>query len=214
MKLTITDVTKEIESALKGIRDPIAKAATAAVTDAGAQMKSEGRANIGAAGFSSRWQNAWRVSMYPKGGVSIDAVAYGRHNIFYSGVFEDGATIAGKNGLLWLPLSSVPRVGRRKPTPALLKSSGVNLFTMKNPHGGAPLLATRVRIAGTASKTLTLAKLRKGTAGVRGQVRSIPLFVGVKSVTLRKRFALDQVAQVAQQSIAARYVQYVSEFTG
>lgn len=41
---------------------------------------------------------------------------------------------------------------------------------------------------------VTLPKLRKGASG-SGVIRSVPLFVGVDSVTIRKRFGLSEVIE-------------------
>src|SRR5690606_14187289 len=56
--------------AFMAAEEPIAKAATAAVSEAAAEIKAEARAQIGAAGFSRKWQNALRVDFYPKGRTS------------------------------------------------------------------------------------------------------------------------------------------------
>ncbi|RUV75923.1 MAG: hypothetical protein EOR30_17060 [Mesorhizobium sp.] len=61
----------EFAGAMFGIKDPIAFAATAAISEAGDIVKREGRADIAAAGFSKRWQNALRVNVYPKRRFSI-----------------------------------------------------------------------------------------------------------------------------------------------
>jgi len=175
----------------------IEEAATNTIRQAGNSLKIEGRAAIANAGFSKKWQNAWRVNFYPKDGYSIDAAAYAYHNIPYSLVFENGATIRARAGLLWLPLPTVPKKGKRnKASARQLAQSGVKLFTISRP-GKKPLLATSLRGSrkGFASdKAVSLSKLRKGTAGKNGVVQALPLFVGVPSVTIRKRFDLAGVA--------------------
>src|SRR6185369_14975452 len=79
----------------------LATAATTAVAEAGAQALKNGRASIAAAGFSRKWQNALRLDVFPKGGVSVNAAAVLRHTIPYAGIFETGGTIEGP---LWLPI--------------------------------------------------------------------------------------------------------------
>lgn len=208
----LNDITKELEDSLRSIRDPIAEAATGAVRDAGDELKTAGRANIAAAGFSSKWQNTWRVEFFPKKGVSIDAAAWGFHRIPYSIVFEEGATIAGKSGLLWIPLSgaNLPNIGRGKATPRKLAQSGVKLVSM-HAKAGLPLLGAEVRVskaqASLENLSVSLAKLRKGTAGKTGTVRVIPLFFGVKSVSIRKKFDIAGVAERARESLPGRYVE-------
>lgn len=215
MKFTITNVVKEIEASLKGIRDPIAEAATSAVREASDHMKIGGRSNIAGAGFSVKWQNAWRVKMFPTRGVSIDAKAWGYHKIPYSLIFEDGGTITGKKGLLWIPLPSVKKGGGRfrDSSPAALIRSGVKLFTMHEDRG-PPLLGAEVRVpksqAGNDNLSVSLSQLRRGTGGKRGIVRAIPLFFGIPSVSIRKRFDIEGVAQKAQNEIPGLYASNLS----
>lgn len=203
-RFAITNVANEVKLSLTGMGDTMAHAATGAMRAAGLTLKTQGRANIGAAGFGGRWQNAWRVNVYPKTGDSLEPAAFGYHKIPYSAIFEEGGTIAGKKGMLWLPIgNNVPKAGRRKvATPRDLRAKGIKLFTMKGTHSGHPLLGTSIRDNGGK---LTLAKLRKGTAGKRGTVHAIPLFFGVSSVTLRKRFNISGVAGQVSATLGEVY---------
>ena len=74
--------------------------------------QAKGRADIAAAGFSRRWQNAFRVDVFPRGRkVSVDAAAWVFHKIPYAEVFEEGATIRGRP-YLWIALPGTPtRIG-------------------------------------------------------------------------------------------------------
>lgn len=190
---------------------------------AGDLLKKEGRANIRAGGLGGKFANAWRVNVYPKSGDSLNASAYGYHNIAYSGIFETGGVIRGRRGLLWLPLPTVPKVGKRIARPRDL--TGVKLFGIRAP-GKPPLLAAKIRNAGANRNSrirgqVSLPTLRAGTdaekirktSRLKGKQRggvkasnasanavTVPLFHGVPAVTLRKRFNLAGVAQ----SVAAR----------
>lgn len=221
-RIVASDVTKEIVAAFTGKKDApkdtftgaITFAATGAIREAGDLVKSRGRANIAAAGFSSKWQKTWRVNIYPKHGVSMDAAVWAFHKIPYSIAFEEGAHIRPKHGKLWIPLSSTPKVGRSRATPRLLSQSGVKLVTIKRP-GKNPILATSVRLSRSqtaqSSLKLSLNKIRKGTAGKRGVVRAVPLFVGLDSVTIRKRFDLAGVANTVRGELGALYVKHLAE---
>jgi len=90
-----------------------------------------------------------------------------------------------------------------------LVQQGVKLFTIRG-HSKRPLLATSVRLTpaqASASKSLslTVSKLRRGTAGKRGEVRAVPLFFGINSVTLRKKFDLQGVADSVRAQLPALY---------
>ncbi|WP_035661447.1 DUF6441 family protein [Bradyrhizobium sp. Ec3.3] len=212
MRFRLNDVAEEVRTAFIAARvanDPamfsqIVRAATGAVQDAAVELKTIARGNIAAAGFSKKWQNAWRVNVYPKSGYSLDAAAYGFHKIPYASIFETGGTISAKGGLLWIALPTVPKLGRERATPRKLAQSGVKLFSMKR-AGKSPLLATRLRMAGTVGK-LSLAKLRRGVSGKRGSVRAVPLFFGVRTVTLGKRFNISGVADTVRSRLPDLYL--------
>lgn len=212
MRLFFSAVRGELEKAINDIQRPIAEAATAAVRDAAEQGKTEGRANIAAAGFSKKWQSALRADLYPKGRVSMRPAALLRHKIPYATVFEDGATITGKP-LLWLPLPTVP-VGVTAKN--YRKKVGEPLFTIRRP-GKPPLLAARVRLTDKrAAKGLSLSALRRGAnikigkdGKVRrglGTLRAVPLFVGVPAVKIGKKFNLRAIFARAAAQLGNFYV--------
>ncbi len=57
---------------IRELRNPVAKAATAAVKEAAAIVKRDSKAALSSAGFSVRGSNAMRVRITPKSGDSID----------------------------------------------------------------------------------------------------------------------------------------------
>lgn len=215
MKFVVSAV-EAVEDHFKGLRDPVAEAATATMRKAGEQLKTGGRAAITGAGLGARFANAWRVNVYPTRGNSLEPSAFGYHKIHYSGVFEDGATIVGKRGPLWIPLPAAPRVGRGKPTPKKLIAAGVKLFSMRS-ASGKPLLAASAKLSsgqslGVASGNvkLSLSKLKAGaTAKGRGRVESVPLFFGEQSVRLRKRTDIAGVATRIRDQLPAMYASNV-----
>jgi hypothetical protein len=196
----------EFQSALDDMYRPVADAATTAVRVAGGRLKVEGRASIAAAGFSKRWQNAFRVQAFPKGNkTSINAAAFAWHKIGYAGVFETGATILGKP-LMWLPASDIPKkIGREKMTPQLYEARVGPLSYAKSPKG-TPMLVARARV-GRNAKKVSLAALRRGTTGAKGVVRSVPVFIGVKRVTIPKKFTIAAVAERIVADLPALYAQ-------
>lgn len=194
----------------------IERAATKAVKQGGTMLKDQGRANIRAAGFSSRWANAWRVNFYPKKGDSIDAAAFAFHKIPYSEIFETGGTIRAKRGLLWIPLATVPKDGPtgKQASPRSLIRQGVKLFTIKGRPGGRPLIAANVRgtkaFFGRKSPAVSFSALRTGTGKgtkrkSRQKVVTVPLFFGMPAVTLRKRFELATIAGKVQARLGELY---------
>lgn len=207
----------------------MSKAATAAMREAGDLLKKQGRSNILSGGLGQKFANAWRVAVYPSKGFTLDPAIYGHHNIPYSLIFQTGGTIHGKSGLLWLPLPTVPKVGKRIAQPRDL--TGVKLFSIRSKTGQEPLLAAKIRNKGANRNSrirgqVSLPALRAGTnaasirdtsrlkAKQRGGVKAsnataniitVPLFHGVPSVTLRRRFNLDEVAREVAARIAGMY---------
>jgi hypothetical protein len=214
----------QFDEAFKELYVPGAKAATRAIREIAEIVKSEGRASIAAAGFSKRWQNALRVDVYPggrtfkvnsPGNYSMNAAAWVYHKIPYAAVFEDGATIRGRPKL-WVPLSGTPKkIGRNRMSPKLINERiGRVLFPIKG--RGKPLLAIRVRMPASRAAQdrpkVTPAMLRKAipvgrpAPKGRGVLRSIPLFVGVSSIEVRKRFSIRQICGRAAGRLAELYL--------
>jgi Family of unknown function (DUF6441) len=102
-------VTVDTPRWLQMIRDkqrPVATAAVAALRETAANAVQEGRSNIAGAGkFGPKWQQGLQYrteGATDAGEPSLQAKAIIFHKIGYAGVFEHGATIAGKP-LLWIP---------------------------------------------------------------------------------------------------------------
>jgi hypothetical protein len=207
----IYDITPgEFDAAIQAKYEPLARAAKEAVKEAGDIVKREARADIGRAGFSTLWQNALRVEIFPQGSkVSANAAAFIFHKIDYSWVFEEGATIKGKP-MLWLPLKSAPkRIGRARVTPKLYRQKYGPLVSLKS-KAGKPLLGARVRLTEDEAKRkkprVSLSRLSAGTGGT-GVLRTIPLFVGVRQVHLKDRFSIAEICQRARDRLPALYFQ-------
>jgi hypothetical protein len=198
----------EFAMAMARIKDPIGAAGTAAISEAGDIVKREGRADIAAAGFSRRWQNALRVDIYPKRGVSMQAAAFIWHKIGYAGVFEEGATITGKPRL-WLPLESAPkRIGRQKITPALYIRKVGPLVPIIRP-GKPPLLAGKIAASRRSTSKVTLSALRRASGG-GAPSRLVPLFVGIDRVSIRDRFSIKEITERAANRLGELYLKHLN----
>jgi hypothetical protein len=97
---------------LEMIRDkqrPVATAAVAALRETAANAVQEGRGNIAGAGkFGPKWQSGLQyrtLDAVDAGEPSLQAKAIIFHKFGFAGVFEHGATIAGKP-LLWIPTTA------------------------------------------------------------------------------------------------------------
>lgn len=198
--------------AFMAAEEPIATAATRAIEDAAAEAKSDGRANIAAAGFSRKWQNALRADAYPRGAqTSVNAAAHIYHRIGYAGVFEDGARISGRPWL-WLALPHVaPKIGRFRMTPA--RYPGPLQFVRR--PGRPPLLMAQIGMSRATAKRggpsqLTAGTIRKGASagGKHRVVRSVPVFVGISTVRIRKQFGVTAIVRRAARRLPSLYLKH------
>lgn len=208
LKVSFDIITGEFERRMEELQKPIAETAVATMDEVLSTVKVEGRASIAAAGFSRRWQNALRFDRFPRGNKkSINAAVFVHHRIVYAGVFEDGATIVG-NPLMWVPLPSSPkRIGRNRFTPRNYNNMVGPLVSMSS-RSGTPLLGATVRMSRTNAAQerpkVTLATLRRGRTG-RGILRTIPLFFGIRSTQIEKKFNITQICEAARDAIPSIY---------
>lgn len=153
-------------------------------------MKTSGRADIAAAGFGPKWQNALKVVVYPKNAQSIQPTIQTYHKIGYSEIFEEGGSIFGKP-LLWLPLEkNLPaRRGLHRMTPAIYVKEVGPLFPIYR-AGHRPLLAAKV-------------KTGKRTKGGKVETETVPMFVGIDQVTLRDRFSIRELGEQTADQLPA-----------
>jgi hypothetical protein len=197
------------EKLFAGKQALIANAAQQALVACGDKILTEGRASIASGGFSAAWQDALHVTVYPKqsGGGSIDV----RHGIPYAMVFEQGATIEGQP-LLWLPLPSCPpEIGGRKATPrAYTQSIGQLQFVQGKTH---PLLVGKtsqppkepapagvMRLSGPRVE-----KVSSLRSGAKSGGYDVPMFFGIQSVTITKKFDVLGVVERAYADLAASF---------
>ncbi len=213
-------VTGQFAAAARALRDPIARAATATIRDGAKELLTGARARIASAGFPRRWQIGFSVQVFPRRGASIDAYMRGRHRLGFAQVFQRGAHIAGKP-LLWIPLSGIPdKIGTVRMTPRNFISKVGPLHTINVP-GKAPLLAAYMR--GRPGAKFSLARVRAGSALARLGVRrgrsdsggvgviSVPIFVGVTAVQLRRRFDVAGVYEKVRRGLPANYFRHIRE---
>jgi hypothetical protein len=229
LRYTYKALRGEFAEVIAELKAPIAAAATAAITEAAAGIKGEGRENIARAGFPPRGlknlQRGLRVDVFPRHGrVSINAAALMFHRIPYFWVFQEGATIRGKPRL-WIPLKGTPPfIGRKPPagermTPAAFREK-IGPLTYIDRAGAPPLLAAPVALSFARARqrrpTVKLPGLERGAAlakggGSRGRftvLRMVPLFVGLSTVNIRKRLRLLEIVERWRSRLPELYAKH------
>jgi hypothetical protein len=178
------------------------KAVTAAMRAAGAQLKSDWRGQITQAGLGRRLGNSIRSQTYPKVGESLDAAAlvWSKAPVII-GAHDTGPLIRSKNGF-WLAIPTEAagkgaRGGRITPG-EWERRRGLRLRFVYRRRGPSLLVAEgRLNTKGTA----VASKSKTG----RG-VTTVPIFLLVPQVKLRKRLDLARDAKAAQERIPGTIV--------
>lgn len=193
-----------------------ARASTATAKQLAAEIKQGGRGVIGIAGLSKKVQNAFRVNYYPVSTVSIEPSVFAYSAIKYFNIFAEGGTIKGHRGLMWISLPTIPRMsGGRRMTPRLFEQTVGPLQYFRRP-GGRPLLMARALRKSRVGKRVALSTLRRGaTAAKQGRTTNwVPAFVGIPSLTLRRRVNIDPVIEAALNRAQANFASLTESLSG
>lgn len=187
-----------------------ATALTKAMRETGKLAAAAANRNIHAAGFAHRkWE--MRPKNYPATGVSLLPEVWLHSRVNFLDVFEEGRTIHG-NPWLWLPLPSVPKWPgdpTRQMSPKKYTETIGPLVTMRR-KGKPPLLGAMVtgRLKPQPfGRFVTRARLRRGRGG-KGPVSVIPMFIGVRTVTIEKRFDVNSAVESVTDKMPGLYIQY------
>ena len=178
------------------------KAVTKAVGDAGTSLKTAWRGQITGAGLGARLSRTIRSELYPKGQPSLNAASliWSKAPVIV-GAHDQGALIRSRNGF-WLAI----------PTPAAGKSARGGRIS---PGEWERRRGLRLRfIYRRSGPSLLVAEGRLNTRGLgvasgsksgRGMA-TVPIFLLVRQVKLRKRLDQDRAAKAAQDGIPGAIV--------
>ena len=172
---------------------------TSGIREATDGLKTELRGQITGAGLGSRLANTWRGEVYPKGQPSIGAAGYVWSKA--PGIvrlYAEGAVIRSKQGLfLAIPTPAAGHFGdgRRKITPGSWERiHGLRLRFVYRRGSASLLVADNVRLTARGRAAANIGR-RKGAAFTRLSGRTtVPVFVLVPQVTVRKRLDVDRAA--------------------
>lgn len=168
------------------------KAVTAAMRQAGSDLKADWRGQITGAGLGQRLARSIRNKTYPERGESLNAAAFiwsKAPKIIHS--HDKGVLIKSKNGFyLAIPTEAAGkgRVGARLTPGEWERRRGMRLRFIYRRNGPSLLVAEKARI--NTRGTAVASRSKTG----RGQV-SAPIFLLVPQVKLRKRLDLTRDAE-------------------
>jgi hypothetical protein len=176
------------------------RAVNAGVRAATDGLKTELRRQITGAGLGTRLANTWRGEVYPKGQPSIGAAGFVWSKApGIVGLYAEGAVIRSKQGLfLAIPTPAAGRYGdaRQKITPGNWERiHGMRLRFVYRRGSPSLLVADNARLTKRGRATANIGR-SKGVAFTRISGRTtVPLFILVPQVTVRKRLDVDGAAQ-------------------
>jgi hypothetical protein len=176
------------------------RAVTNGIREATDGLKTELRGQITGAGLGTRLANTWRGEVYPKGQPSIGAAGF----VWSKApglvrMYAEGAVIRSKQGLfLAIPTPAAGKYGdaRQKITPgAWERIHGLPLRFVYRRGAASLLVADNARLSKRGRAAANIGR-RQGDAFTRLSGRTtVPLFILVPQVTVRKRLDVDGAAQ-------------------
>jgi hypothetical protein len=201
MKLKLT-IQPDIAALMQAEITAGEKAVSAAMREAGTSLRTAWRGQITGAGLGTRLGNSIRMATYPKGSASLNAAALVWSNApVIVGAHDAGPLIRSKDGF-WLAIPTAAagkstRGGRITPG-EWERRTGLRLRFIYRRRGPSLLVAegrlnTKGRAVASRSKT------------GRG-VATVPIFLLVPQVKLRKRLDLARAARQAVDSAPERIV--------
>ena len=173
---------------------------TAGVRRATEGLKAELRGQVTGAGLGERLARTWRSEVYPRAGASLAAagLVWSKAPKLVS-AFATGAIIRSRHGLfLAIPTEAAGRVGdgRKRITPGgWERRTGLRLHFVYRRGGPSLLVADNVRLTGRGRAARNEGR-RGGVSYTRLTGRTtVPIFVLVPQVTLKKRLDVEAAAR-------------------
>lgn len=198
LKLEITDIARLMQAEIAAGE----KAVSVAIKDAGTGLKTAWRGQITGAGLGPRLARTIRAQTYPKARNSLNAAAlvWSKAPVIIS-AHDTGPLIRSRGGLwLAIPTEAAGKGrGGKSPTPREWEArTGLELRFIPRRRGPSLLIAegrlnTKGRAVASRSKT------------GRG-LTSVPIFLMIRQVRLRKRLDLAREAEQAVDSVPGKIV--------
>ena len=196
MKLKL-DITPDLVALMAAEIVAGERAVTTAIREAGSGLKTAWRGQITGAGLGSRLGNSIRLASFPKSGDSLNAAALVWSNApVIIGAHDTGPLIRSKDGV-WLaiptPAAGKSTKGGRITPGEWERRTGLRLRFIYRRRGPS-LLVAEGRLNSKGRAVASRSKTGRGVA-------TMPIFLLVSQVKLRKRLDLAQDAELAVDSI-------------
>ncbi len=187
------------------------RAVTRGVAAAGQKLKSGWRAQIESAGLGKRLARTIRARTYPEHGASIGAAAlvWSKAPVIV-GAHDTGPLIRSKHGF-WLAIP-LPAAGKKGPggkriTPGgWEKRTGMRLRFVYRRSGPSLLVADDARLSGKRQLAAPNRRRRRKDGILTGAM-TVPVFLLVPQVKLRKRLDLARDARAVEAALPGMVVE-------
>lgn len=196
------DITPDLAAIMAAEIKAGERAVSKAVTEAGTSVKTAWRAQITGAGLGQKLANTIRSEQFPKGKPSLNAAAmvWSKAPVII-GAHDTGPLIRSKNGF-WLAIPTAAagksaRGGRITPG-EWERRTGLRLRFVYR-RTGPSLLVAEGRLNARGRAVASRSKTGRG-------VTTVPIFLLVPQVKLRKRLELARDARAAQERIPGAIV--------
>lgn len=160
-------------------------------------LKQELRGQVTGAGLGQRLANTWRGKVFPQGQASLNAAGFVWNNApKIVGAYAHGTVIHARNSqFLAIPTSAAGKLAmRQKMTPERWqKIHGKKLLFIYRRNAPSLLVAENMRArkgkrGGFADASATALRTGRG-------LTTVPVFILIPQVNVKKRFDIDSVAQ-------------------
>jgi len=216
MKLTIDAKGGQWQRAATEWERIVAKAATRGMRATLKDAVAAGRDEIAGAGFGSAFQRTLVGKMLSGSKEVLNPKAWIHSTINFADVFEEGKTITGAR-LLWLPLPPVPlfpvspgQPPRQLTPKKFMQVTGQKLILIK-PRGKAPMLVLKGEQVTSLKRPLRRGRGRQA----KQQPRIIPMFVGVSTVNIPKKFDVHgAIDKAVNENLQQHYLENLEKYEG
>lgn len=203
----------------------MAHAATTAVRQVGINARDAARDIIATAGFGPNWYKSIVSSMHPKRGDVLNPWAWVHSTINFSDVFEKNKSFGPKyRQYVWIPQPWVPKYPGTGTIGEPLRQMGpkkyieqIGRLQFVHSPGKSPMLLGAISGRISANQTANLPNKKLGFSAFTGRkkvrkIQWVPMFIGVPSVTLQKRFDVMPAVQHEASMLDAEYAKDIAEY--
>lgn len=198
LSVAITDIAKLMQDEIEAGE----KAVSTAIKDAGKDLRDAWRTQITSAGLGQRLARTIRSEAWPKAQNSLNAatLVWSKAPVII-GAHDTGPLIRARGGLwLAIPTEAAGKGrGGKRPTPHEWEArTGLTLRFVPR-RTGPSLLIAEARMSKHGRAAVSRSKTGRGVA-------SIPIFLMVRQVRLRKRLDLERPARAALNALPGAIV--------